>query len=168
MRVVDERRDYRKVASARASSPPVLAPRLRHARPPSPARPPPAPPPGVFARPLAGSVALLPPPPDRDPRPAAEADVLPEVRRPMSVVPPRPGALSGMARRLTKHEARRMAALRKTHGAGSGRPPGPKMPCGWKCGAQLTAAEMHGRFPVSEAAGEGLIFPNFRAKIGAV
>jgi hypothetical protein len=86
-------------------------------------------------------------PPERDPRPAAEADVLPEVRRPMSVVPPRPGALSGMARRLTRREARRMAALRKTHGAGSGRPPGPKMPCGWKCGAKLTAAEMHGHFP---------------------
>jgi hypothetical protein len=86
----------------------------------------------------------------------------------MFVAPPRPGALSGMARRLTKHEARRMAALWKTHGAASGRPPGPKMPCGWKCGAQLTAAAMHGRFPVSEPAGEPLIFSDLRAKNGAV
>jgi hypothetical protein len=46
------------------------------------------------------------------------------------------------------------------------------MPCGWKCGAQLTAAEMHGRFPVSEPAGQGvengLIFPEIPQESGAV
>ena len=28
----------------------------------------------------------------------------------------------------------------------SGRPPGPRMPCGWGCGAQLTARLMRGHF----------------------
>ena len=49
-----------------------------------------------------------------------------------------------MARRLTKREARCMAALRKTHGAGTGRPPKPA-PCR-KCGTpclSMRAARAH-------------------------
>lgn len=34
----------------------------------------------------------------------------------------------------------------KPRAPGAGRKPGPTMPCGWRCGAQLTAREMRTHF----------------------
>jgi hypothetical protein len=43
-----------------------------------------------------------------------------------------------------------------------GRPPGKKMPCGWGCGAELTASEIRGHFTSCPLRGGGEI-----AKIGS-
>ena len=35
---------------------------------------------------------------------------------------------------------------KRTRAPGGGRKPGPRMPCGWGCGAQLTAVEIREHF----------------------